>query len=302
MNREYTLQEITSFVTEDHTLIRGTHSNPCVVEATTIKEGHSKAISWVAPGRKDELELLTQSKAAIVICELSNTTIDQESIFSTLILVKSPKKTFVNILRAMYPDPDLKGIHPSAIIHPEATISPSAYIGPNSIIGKCFIGADSMLYGNNYIFDNCHIAERVTILPGTVIGGPGFGFAKDDSDEFIRFPHIGGVIIESDVEIGSNSCIDRGTLGNTHIHEGVKIDNLVHIAHNVIIGKNSVIIANAMIGGSTVIGEQVWVAPSSSIRDGLTIEQHALVGMGSVITKNMPAHEVWFGNPAKSKK
>jgi len=110
---------------------------------------------------------------------------------------------------------------------------------------------------------------------------------------------VGGVIIEDNVDIGANTCIDRGTLGHTYIKEGAKIDNLVHIAHNVIIGRNTTVIANAMIGGSTIIGDNVWIAPSSTLRDGITIGNSSTVGLAALVTKTIPENEVWAGFPAK---
>jgi UDP-3-O-[3-hydroxymyristoyl] glucosamine N-acyltransferase len=107
------------------------------------------------------------------------------------------------------------------------------------------------------------------------------------------------VIIEDCVDIGANTCIDRGTLGNTVIRRGAKIDNLVHIAHNVVVGENTMVIANAMIGGSTEIGADSWVAPSATLRDAIQIGAASTVGLGAVVTKSVPDGEVWAGNPAK---
>ena len=114
-----------------------------------------------------------------------------------------------------------------------------------------------------------------------------------------KFPHIGTVIIEDDVEIGSNTCIDRGTLGDTIIGEGVRIDNLVHISHNVEIGRHSAVIANAMVGGGTKIGELSWVAPSSSVRDRLEIGDNSVIGLASVVTKDISPNKTVMGSPAR---
>ena len=109
----------------------------------------------------------------------------------------------------------------------------------------------------------------------------------------------GRVIIEDDVEIGTNTSIDRGTLGNTLIKTGVKIDNLVHIAHNVTIGKHTMIIANSLIGGSTIIGDHCWIAPSATIRDAVNVGDNVTIGMGAVVTKDIPSGEIWAGSPAR---
>src|SRR5690606_230154 len=124
--------------------------------------------------------------------------------------------------------------------------------------------------------------RNVTINAGTVIGAEGFGYQRNENGEFEKFPHIGGVIINDNVDVGSNTSIDRGALGNTIIGEGAKIDNLVHIAHNVKVGKHAAVIAHAMIGGSSVIGDYSWVAPNSAIRDQISIGNRVTVGLGAV--------------------
>ncbi|MDX9907755.1 MAG: UDP-3-O-(3-hydroxymyristoyl)glucosamine N-acyltransferase, partial [Bacteroidales bacterium] len=125
------------------------------------------------------------------------------------------------------------------------------------------------------------------------------GYQRNSYNKLEKFPHIGGVIIEDDVEIGANTCIDRGTLGNTVIKKGAKVDNLVHVAHNVTIGNHAAIIANTMIGGSTVIEDYAWIAPSVSLMNGLSVGKGATAGLGAVVTKNIPDNETWAGNPAR---
>ena len=138
------------------------------------------------------------------------------------------------------------------------------------------------------------IHESLVIGHSSTIGSDGFGYENG-----LRFNHIGNVIIEEGVEIGSNTCIDRGTLGSTIIGKGVKIDNLVHIAHNVVIGEGSLIIACAMIAGSVTIGDNVWIGPSVSIAKGLYIGDNAVIGMGAVVLKDVPEGATMVGNPAK---
>jgi len=161
-------------------------------------------------------------------------------------------------------------------------------IGDNVTISEyCVIRAD-VIIGNN-----------VKIGSSTIIGGLGFGFSRDNKNKLHRFPHIGGVIIGDEVEIGSNTSIDRGSLSNTIIKNGVKIANLVHIAHNVIIGKDSLIIAHSVLCGSCIIGERTWIAPSVCVKNGIIIGNDVVVGMGAIVTKNIPDNESWIGNPAR---
>jgi UDP-3-O-[3-hydroxymyristoyl] glucosamine N-acyltransferase len=133
------------------------------------------------------------------------------------------------------------------------------------------------------------------------IGGAGFGYAKNTSGQYSRFTHLGNVVLENDVTIHNNTCIDRAVMGSTIIAEGSKIDNLVHIAHGVVIGKNTLVIANSMIAGSTKIGENCWIAPSVSILNKVNVAEGSTIGMGAVVLKDVPAHSTVFGNPAKKK-
>jgi UDP-3-O-[3-hydroxymyristoyl] glucosamine N-acyltransferase len=161
------------------------------------------------------------------------------------------------------------------------------------------IGEGTIIHSNVTIYSGVTIGDNCTIMAGAVIGSEGFGYEKDEDGDLFKIAHLGGVVIGNNVDIGANTCIDRGTLGHTIIEDGVKIDNLVHIAHNAHIKKGSVIIANAMIAGSVVVGENSWVAPSSSIREGLKIGNNALVGLGAVVVKDVDSHTIVKGNPAK---
>jgi UDP-3-O-[3-hydroxymyristoyl] glucosamine N-acyltransferase len=133
-----------------------------------------------------------------------------------------------------------------------------------------------------------------------VIGGDGFGFWRMKSGELRKFPQIGGIVIEDNVEIHNHVSIDRGALGDTVIGEGTKIDNFVHVAHNVTIGKNCAIVAHAMIGGSVVIGDESWIGPSASILNGVKIGKNCVIGMGAVVVKDVPDDTIVKGNPARA--
>ncbi|HOR30674.1 MAG TPA: UDP-3-O-(3-hydroxymyristoyl)glucosamine N-acyltransferase, partial [Candidatus Syntrophosphaera thermopropionivorans] len=139
------------------------------------------------------------------------------------------------------------------------------------------------------------------IKNGARIGQTGFGFVKNEKGEWEKFPQIGNVIIEDNVEIGANTCIDRGALSTTTIGYGTKIDNLVEIAHNVQIGKNCIITGNVSIAGSCIIGDEVWIGPSVTINNGLKIGSKSFISIGSVIIKNLPPSSDVIGNPAEPK-
>jgi len=143
------------------------------------------------------------------------------------------------------------------------------------------------------------ISKSASIQKGTVIGESGFGYFPGDDDSLILFPHIKGVVIEDDVAIGSNCTIARGALTDTVIGQGTKIDNLVHIAHNVKIGKHCVFCSQVSVNGSAKIGDYTWVGPNVGIRDWVNIGKRVIVGIGAVVTKDVPDNAIVVGVPAK---
>ena len=143
------------------------------------------------------------------------------------------------------------------------------------------------------------IGENCEICPTAKLANEGFGFEPDENGNLVFFPHFCGVIIGNNVRIGSYTCIDRGNLKDTIISDNVKIDNLVHIAHNVKIGKNTMVVAGSVICGSVEIGNNCFIGANSTIRQHLKIGNNCIIGMGSVVTKDVPDNEVWAGNPAK---
>ena len=278
--------------------VKGLGRPEYVDNAKPITDANEHSLVWVSSTKRDYLTWVINTSAKIVIADRAITFPDELLKKKTFILVDNPRLEFVSVIDKLFVEEPEYLIHRSSTIHPSATIEEKVHIGPNCYIGKCVIQKNTVIHGNCYIYDNTFIGENVTINAGTVIGSEGFGYERDTKGIFHKFHHLGGVRIESFVDIGANTCIDRGTLGDTVIKYGAKIDNLVHIAHNVIVGKHSAVIANAMVGGSTTIGDYVWLAPSASVRDGIVVNRESLVGMGAVVTKNVPEGETWLGSPA----
>lgn len=265
----------------------------------SILDADLESLVWVKDGTGQEENLVKNTKASVIVCKKYDFIVENQFQEKLFLFTENPKLLFIKIAEYFFGKKHRTGIHESAIISPDTKIGENVYIGPNVILDDCQIGDDVNIYGNVYIFSKTEIGNRVSINPGTVIGADGFGYSRNSKNELEKFPHFGGVIIGDDVEIGSNTSIDRGTLGNTIIEDGVKIDNLVHIAHNVVIGKHSMIIANSMIGGSTKIGAYSWIAPSVNLMNQIVIGENVTIGMGSVVTKNVPDNETWTGIPAK---
>lgn len=222
------------------------------------------------------------------------------------------------------------GVHPTAVVHsdipPTASIAENVVIGPNAVIGQnvtlhsgCVIGDgvsigdDSILYPNIVVYPGCVIGRRAIIHAGAVIGSDGFGFAKE-GDRWIKIPQIGRVVIGDDVEIGANTTIDRGALDDTWIGDGVKLDNQIQIAHNVVLGDHVAMAGCVGVAGSTRIGRCCTIGGAGMITGHLELADDVHVSAGTMVSKNLPkpgkytsifpleAHEDWLRNAAQIKR
>lgn len=264
-----------------------------------IDQADAESITFCSAKGARAADLISKTRAGVIICE-PEAGAAASLPTQTLITTEQPRLAFIRVVRALFSENDLRGIHSTAVVDPAARISDDVYIGPLVSIGRdCSIGRGSVLHRGVHIYPGTQIGENVTVHSGTVVGADGFGYQRGEDGVFEKFPHLGGVVIENDVEIGANTCIDRGTLAATLIREGAKIDNLVHIAHNVVVGRHAAVIAHAMIGGGTIIGDFAWVAPCACVRDGITIGAHATIGLGAVVTKNVPEGATVMGAPAR---
>lgn len=198
----------------------------------------------------------------------------------TLIFVRNPRLSFVKVLAAFVrPPPD--GIHPTAVIDDSAKVDASASIGPNVVIGSgCSVGPRTVFHAGVVLYPNSRVGARVILHAGVIIGGDGLGFERDE-EGWRKFPHIGGVVIEDDVEIGANSCVDRGALEDTIIERGAKLDNLVHVAHNCRVGAHAVLTAQVMLAGSVTVGSNAWLSPGARVLNKIKIGAGATIGMGA---------------------
>lgn len=182
----------------------------------------------------------------------------------------------------------------------EPSIHPSARIGQNVVLGRgVTIGEGTIIYHNVVIGDEVQIGKHCVIKSCAVIGEEGFGFERDGSGAAVRLPHIGNVLIGDHVEVGSLTTICRGTLGDTVLRNGAKIDDHVHIAHNVFVDSHAFVIACAEISGGVKVGARAWIAPNASVMNQVTIGEDAIVGLGGVVLKNVADRAVVVGNPAK---
>lgn len=187
------------------------------------------------------------------------------------------------------------GVHPSAVVDASATVHASAYIGPQCVVDAgAVIGADTVLKSRVTVGQGCVVGERCIVHPGVVIGADGFGFAPS-AGRWEKIEQLGAVRIGNDVEIGANTCIDRGALDDTIIEDGVKIDNLVQIAHNVHIGAHTVIAGNTGIAGSARIGRHCQIGGAANILGHLTIADGTVISPTSMVTRSLPKAGFYTG-------
>jgi UDP-3-O-[3-hydroxymyristoyl] glucosamine N-acyltransferase len=182
----------------------------------------------------------------------------------------------------------------------EPQIHPTARLGANVVLGKGVrIGAHTRVMNNVVIGDEVNIGERCVIKSCAVIGEEGFGFERAADGSALRLPHIGCVVIEDDVEVGSLTTVCRGTLADTILRRGAKIDDHVHIAHNVIVGQHAFVIACAEVSGGVVIGDSAWIAPCAAIKNQVIVGERAVIGLGAVVLRDVAADQIIVGNPGK---
>ena len=261
----------------------------------------SNSIAWCSD--KNLNSLFNIDTGTVILSKKGNDFCTYNSLsYFNKIVVDNPRKTFVSILNNFFVKKESY-----SFISPSAYISETTKIKLDEVnIGHNVVIEDNVQLGNKVIIGSNTVIKEGTIINNNVkigcnctIGGIGFGYEKNEEGEYELIPHVGVVYIDDNVEIGNNVCIDRAVLGFTKLSKNVKVDNLVHIAHGVQVGENSLVIANAMVAGSVKIGKNVWVAPSSSIRQKLTIDDDSTIGMGSVVVKNVGKNDIVAGVPAK---
>ncbi|MFQ5901769.1 MAG: UDP-3-O-(3-hydroxymyristoyl)glucosamine N-acyltransferase [Thermodesulfobacteriota bacterium] len=285
--------------------------NECLIitGVSGIEDAEKGDITFLANPRYLQQIYSTKASAVIASSELKDITIP-------VLKVKSPYLALSKILSFFSPPPSRKkGIHQNAVISPiasigkDVSIQPNVYIGDKACIGNrvtlfpgvfigdgAEVGDDSLIYSNVSIREGCKIGERVIIHCNSVIGSDGFGFVKEDN-RHTKIPQVGIVNVEDDVEIGACVTIDRATIGETIIREGTKIDNLVQIAHNVEIGRDSIIVAQVGISGSTKIGQRATLAGQVGVVGHLNIGEDVMVGAQSGVTKDLPSGKIFSGSP-----
>ncbi|MCR4903429.1 MAG: UDP-3-O-(3-hydroxymyristoyl)glucosamine N-acyltransferase [Butyrivibrio sp.] len=292
--RRIELTKIIDFLDKKVIKVEGDISESFITNLAEVERVNEDTLDWINPAKQNKQEIAQNSKAKVLLVDDSIKPIPGK----VLIHVRNPKVSLAEIGNEFFVDKIIPSIHPTAIIDPDAKIGKDCCIGPYAVIGKAVLGENCIIDSNVRIYDDVVMGHDCVVKAGAVLGGAGFGYERDEKGNKFRFPQVGQLIMGDFVEVGSNTCIDRGALADTVIGDYTKINNLCHIAHNNKIGKNVTITGCVNISGSNIIDDNVWIAPNSSIRGWVHIGEGATVGMGAVVVKNIPSHETWVGNPA----
>lgn len=277
-----------------------------------IEEGHPGALSFMANPKYEHYVYTTDSSIVIV----NRSWEPQGEVKATLIKVDDAYGSFAKLLElyASY-KPRKKGIHPTAVVAESAKVGKDCYIGayvvidegaevgdgvslyPQVYIGDGVkVGAATTLYSGVKVYEGCKIGQRCILHSGAVVGSDGFGFAPNAKGEYDKIPQIGIVTIEDDVEIGANTTIDRATMGSTIISKGTKIDNLVQIGHNVVVGANTVMAGQSAIAGSAKVGKNCMIGGQAGVVGHITVGDRTIVGSSSGVTSSVPEGSMIMGS------
>jgi len=263
---------------------------------SSLSEIKDDTVTWMRKYEKSYKELALSGHNVLLI------TVQEAKKYlegCNIIITDRPKMCFFEIVKRFFPEEKKEEISQNSVIKTNkigknVTVGDYCSIGKDVVIGDCVVIKNHVqIEGPVIIEDHC------TIFAGVVIGSDGFGYYRDIDGNNAQVPHTGGVHIGKYVDIGANTCIDRGTISDTVIGSYTKIDNLCHIGHNVKIGKNVFIIALSMIGGSAVLEDEVYVAPGAKIMNQIHVGKNAFVGMGAVVVKDVKENDVVAGIPAK---
>lgn len=298
-------------------IVKGTvegDENTRVWKPCKIEEGCEGGITFL--GNPKYTHYIYERRASIVI--VRKDFVPEKPVGSTLIRVDNPYMAVAFLLHAFNERSKPprgrslrssvghgtklgKGIYmgPYAVIGRHCTIGDNVSIYPNVVIGdNVTIGAGTTLYAGVKVYEGVEIGHRCTIHAGAVLGSDGFGFAPADDGTWNKIDQIGNVILEDDVEVGANTCIDRASIGSTILHRGVKVDNLCQIAHNVVVGRNTAMASQVGIAGSCHVGEQCVIAGQAGLVGHITIGDQVTIGAQSGVTHSIGPNQQVFGSPA----
>ena len=294
------VNEIIAYLEKDVLAVYGPKSDVCIYNIPDAPNVSEQSLDWINSTKTNKQEIAVGSKAKVLVVDESVLyTPELEEHGKTLLVVKTPRTTVAKIAEHFFLDKPMSGIHPSAIIDEEAVVDPSAHIGAGCVIGKATIGANTFLMPNVVVYDDVTIGDNCLIQAGAIIGTDGLGCTRDEEGRLTKFPHLGGVRIGNYVEVGANCQIAKGTFSDTIIEDGCKMNGLCFIAHNSHLEENVWITGDTMLCGSVHVEKNATIFSNVIVREQMRLGEGSIIGMGSVVTKPVPAHETWLGCPAK---
>jgi len=301
-----------------NTLLKGEiigNTNQKIFSAEKLEKSGKNQISFIGNKKYEKFWLVSDAAIAIVYEDISI----QPGLDRAFIKVKNTDLAMSRILAMFAPAlpvfDDLISktatVHPTAVVGKGTRIGSGCHVGPNVILGEnitlypnvtildnCIIGENTIIWSGVVVRERCQIGTNCILHPNVSIGADGFGFVECPEKGLVKIPHIGNVLIGNNVEIGANSCVDRGKFSSTIVGDGCKIDNLVQIGHNSILGKFCIMAGHSGLAGSVTLGNGVIIGGSASIRDHVTIGDGATIGAGSGVMANVPAGKIMLGYPA----
>ena len=302
---EVSISDVISFLGDRLQAVEGDDS-ATVGSVAPISPGEPGALSFAVAEKVDLGDALARTLSTAVLVDRPGVLAGDlpdgpaDRAVQVVLVVESPRLEFARVTAAFFVRPREVGVHPSASVDPEAELGSECYVGPGAVIeadvvlgDRCTVGPNAVLLRGTSVGDDCWVG------PNTTIGGVGFGYAREPDGTPVLLPHLGGVRIGDRVEIGANTAVDRGTLEHTVIEDDAKIDNLVHIAHNCVVGEGAFVIATSILCGSVRIGPRAWIAPNASVLEGISVGADATVGLAATVTRPVEPGVTVVGSPAR---
>lgn len=300
LKRKITVQQIIDFLAADLLHVYGDTKDAFIDHLADVKNTNETTLDWINPAKANKQQVAEQSKAQTILADGS---IEYSSILQdkskVLLVVKNPKKTLVDIINQFFVEKPKALIDKTAVIHPNAKIGENVYIGPHCYIGDCVIGDNNVIHSNVSIYDRTTIGKNNVIHSGALICVDGLGCIREEDGRLQEFPQLGGVIIGNNTYIGGNTHIASGSLSDTIIENGCKINGMCFIGSNDHLEENVWITGSTMLAGSVKVGKNATIFSRVVVREWCNIGEGATIGMGAVVTKHIPAGETWVGNPAR---
>jgi UDP-3-O-[3-hydroxymyristoyl] glucosamine N-acyltransferase len=272
-----------------------------VQDAAPMGEAAESDLAFCWYGGEKGAAYIAKSKAGAILCKSEMQGRVHPRGHQLLIFTDNPRLAFVRAVNEMQGRKRLAGVSPRAVISENARIGSGCYIGDYAVVGdNCTVGDNTMIYDRVSLVQNCVVGRNCLIQSGAAIGSDGFAFERHETGELEKFPHKGFVKIGDNVEIYANCSVARGSLSDTVIGDGTKLDALVHIAHNVVVGRNCELTAGTIIGGSTTVGDTTWTGLNSTLKNGIRVGRNVIVASGASVIHDVPDGDIVAGVPARS--